>query len=360
MSLPAARAAAQDMLRHLEQGTNPNAAQQKGLTVRRAVEAYIEAATDLQPRSIQGYRYALENYLTPLADVPLSHVGKHPALVQKLFLDLSKNGHRATANGAMRTLSAAYNGARELHPDLPPNPVRRGVVRLHRLARRTVRIPEDGFQAWGEMLMTVENPVRRALRLFLLLTGQRDTATQEMRWADVELKPGHETIFFPSPKGGPRRAFNLPLSPAAVRVLEFVRTAAAPEYLDSPWVWPAKSESGHVEETKDQRRKGLLTAHPLRRTFISVGYEVAPSKMVSYIANHACKDNITDSYFEPSGEAVRRALVAIDDELLRLLNVPLESLLAGSARPAQKTITQIEAELRESPVVSIERIKRPA
>jgi integrase len=336
MSLPEARAAAKDTLRKMEKGANPNAARQKDLTVKRAVEQYIAGATDLRPRTIQGYRYSLDHYLTPLHDVPLSDLGKRPALVRELFLGLSKKNGKATANGTMRTLSAAYNNMRELNSDLPPNPVRPGVVRMHRLARRKVRIPEDGFQAWGETLMTVDNPVRRALRLFLLLTGQRDTATQEMRWADVDLRAGHEKVHFPEPKGGPEAAFDLPLSPAVVQVLAAVQAAARPMFPESPWVWPADSASGHVEETKDQRRKGLLTAHPLRRTFITVGYEVAPSKMVSFIANHKVRDGITDDYFAPAQEAICRALTTIDAALLQLLALPLETLLAGNPAKASR------------------------
>ncbi|MBY0506451.1 MAG: integrase family protein [Bryobacteraceae bacterium] len=347
VSVQEARDLAKDQLRKMELGQNPHAARKPNLTVRAAIEEYLKGATDLRPRTIQGYRYHLDHYLDPTPDarrkmadanrkvtwtvighLPLSEIGNKPTLVRNVHLELTKACGKATANGVMRTLSASYNGMLALAMELPPNPVtREGVIRWHRLKRRDRRIGEDGFEAWGEALITVSNPIRRAMRLFMLLTGQRDEATRSMRWADVDFK--RERIHFPSPKGGEDAAFDLPMSPQVKTVLEFVRTFSTEEWAfpGSEFVWPAHTRTGHVSESKEQRRAELLNPHALRRTFISVGYEVAPNKYVSFIANHACKDSITDQYFEPTLESVRRVLETVDKAIMEKIGADLTTLL---------------------------------
>jgi integrase len=251
-----------------------------------------------------------------------------------LFLSLSKEKGKSTANGAMRTISAAYNAMRELNPELPPNPVRKGVIRMHRIAGRKGRIPEDGFPEWGAALQTLKNPVRRAMRLFFLLTSQRDEAVRRMRWEDVDFKRGK--IHYPDPKGGPDAAFDLPMSPQVRQVLEFVRTFSTEDwaFAGSEWCWPTYAKKSRaitcVNTSRQADQPALLGAHDLRRTFITVGYEVAPNKFISYIANHACRDSITDQYFQPALEAVRRVLETVDMAILEKIGIDLDKLL-GSA-----------------------------
>jgi integrase len=331
ISVQEARDLAKEEIRRMEKGRNPHQARNPKLTVKAAIEDYINGAVDLQPRTIEGYRYHLEKYLTPIHYLPLSDLGTKPAKVRELFLTLSKEKGKATANGVMRTLGAAYNGMRELNPELPPNPVRRGVIRMHKIQGRKERIQDDGFPAWGTALQTLRNPVRRAMRLFFLLTSQRDEAVRTMRWENVDFK--REKIHYPDPKGGPDAAFDLPMSPQVKEVLEFVRTFSTEDWAfgGSEWVWPTYARKSrditHINTSREDEKPELLGAHDLRRTFISIGYEVAPNKFISYIANHACKDTITDEYFVPSTEAVRRVLTDVDRTILNKIGIELSVLL---------------------------------
>jgi integrase len=359
-----ARDLAKEELRKMEKGRNPHQAKQPGLTLRKAADDFIAGAVTLRPRTLEGYRHTVEHYfkyeredgtVVDLRDVSLVELGNKPVLVKNLYVWLTKSlrvkgrettGSKSMAIASMRVLSKVYNTARELNPDLPPNPVRKGVIgKLHKLPSRRVRIPEDGFTAWAEALQTMGNPIRRAFRLFILLTGQRDEATRVMKWEDVDLRPGKEKVHIPEPKGGPEAAFDLPLSPPLVEILKFVRIFSEAEwaYPGSEWVWPTTSMKGEVtclQESKEQRRKALLSVHPLRRTFISEGYEVAPNKYVSHIVNHACKENVTDDhYFAPSQESVRRALVNIDNALIEKLGGDLAKLLG----PQEFTKTQFQS-----------------
>lgn len=253
--------------------------------------------------------------------------------MRNLHLELTKQHGKSTANGVMRTISASYNGMLAQALELRPNPVTRpGVIRWHRLKPRDRRIAEDGFAAWGTALQTLINPLRRALRLFLLLTGQRDEAARTMRWEHVDWTK--EKIHFPTPKGGESAAFDLPMSPHVKAILVFARQFSTEDWAfpGSEFVWPAYGKTGHIAESKEQRRKELLNPHALRRTFISVGYEVAPNKYVSYIANHRCRDTMTDMYFEPTLESVRRALTTIDEAILERIGTPMEKLLGPARR----------------------------
>lgn len=362
LSVQEARDRAKDELRKMEHGRNPHAERKTDLTVRAAIEDYIKGAVDLRPRTVAGYRYHLDHYLDPTPDVrrkmeeakrkiewtiighlPLSDLGNKPAIVRNLHLELTKACGKATANGVMRTVSTAYNGMLALAYELPPNPVtREGVIRWHRLKRRTRRIDEDGFAGWGSELQTVRNPIRRALRLFMLLTGQRDEATRKMEWQHVDFRK--EKIHYPAPKGGEEAAFDLPMSPQVKQVLQFARTFSEEGWAfpGSEWVWPTRDTKGnvtHIRESKEQRHEKLLNPHSLRRTFISVGYEVAPNKYVSYVANHACRDTITDQYFEPTLESVRRVLTTVDEAILGKIGTPLDKLLG----PKELTSTQFQA-----------------
>jgi integrase len=339
VSVQEARDLAKDELRKMELGKSPHKIRKPNLTVKAAVEEYIKGAVDLRPRTIEGYKYHLDHYLTKIATVPLADLGNKPTIVRNLHFNLSKEHGKATANGVLRTVSACYNGMLALAMELPPNPVTRpGVIRWHRLKRRDTRIGEDDFAAWGKSLQSVENPIRRAFRLFLLLTGQRNEATRTMQWKHVDFRTGKEKIHYPSPKGGEEAAFDLPMSPEVKRVLEFVRcfSTEAWAFPGSEFVWPANSEAGHIMESKEQRRTELLNAHALRRTFISVGYEVAPNKYVSYIANHACRDTITDEYFEPTLESVRRVLETVDKAILEKIGTSLMKLLGDKKLSPKK------------------------
>lgn len=334
LSVQEARDRAKDELRRMELGHNPHESRKKDVTVRSAIQNYINGAVDLRPRTKRGYQYHLDHYLADIADLPLSDLGKRPVIARNLHLKLTKDHGKSTANGVMRTISASYNDMLAQAMELPPNPITRaGVIRWHRIPRRNRRIAEDGFSAWGTALQTLVNPVRRAFRLFLLLTGQRDEAARTMRWEHVDWQ--REKIYYPSPKGGEVAAFDLPMSPQVKKVLEFVRAFSTEPWAfpSSEFVWPAYTKTGHIAESKEQRHRELLNPHALRRTFISVGYEVAPNKYVSYIANHRCHDTMTDMYFEPTLESVRRTLTTIDDALLEKIGTPVEKLLGPAVVP---------------------------
>jgi len=98
-----------------------------------------------------------------------------------------------------------------------------------------------------------------------LCTGARRSNLLSMRWSDLDLTSGLWTIPGASSKNG--KAMVVPLIPAALAVLK------ARHDNGSPWVFPAHSSAGHMQDTKRQwdallERAGLedLRVHDLRRS----------------------------------------------------------------------------------------------
>ena len=98
-----------------------------------------------------------------------------------------------------------------------------------------------------------DNPIRREFHLFTLLSGCRPTALQE-------IKPGHvdfrrRMMHIPRPKGGAKRAFDIPLCREMIlcltRIIRFGRQMYPSQAEE--WIFPADSASGHLVEQKEDR-----------------------------------------------------------------------------------------------------------
>jgi integrase len=168
---------------------------------------------------------------------------------RELHEDLTEDNGPYLANRIMRHVRAVWNTALKEH-ELPGNPTI--AVHWNKEHRRQEPIAWGDLPAWhaavvqlGERRTTERdqvrtgNAVRRDYNLFLLLTGLRrmDAATMrwehvnlsddpvasvvwnasDKKWEHVEIPPN--SLLRPSPKGGADRAFSIPLSRKAQRVL---------------------------------------------------------------------------------------------------------------------------------------------
>jgi hypothetical protein len=131
------------------------------------------------------------------------------------------------------------------------------------------RLDDDGRVMWGG------SPIRRDYNLVVILTGLRrnDAATvrwehvntsdepvetrvwnkAKRKWETVELKA--RSLLRPSPKGGAKRAFAVPLSSAIIEVLERRRrdnVLAFPDG-DQGWVFPSIALKGDDERKQPCR-----------------------------------------------------------------------------------------------------------
>ncbi|WP_373043977.1 tyrosine-type recombinase/integrase [Vulgatibacter sp.] len=294
-----ARALAAKTLVSMRSGTNPNVerrqARARGTTLREALDLHLKARA-LSARTAEAYRYSIEHYLPDWLDRTLAELGQDRRGVRERHVRLTAECGRTTADNTMRVFRSVYNRALREYPELPANPTAN--VDFHGMRRRKVDADGGLLIEWGRAVLALENDVRRDLHLFMILTGMRRTAACEARVAD--LRQG--ALHVPRPKGGAARAFDLPLSRALQELLD--RRAKVSRALGSPWLFPADSESGHVEEVKE---RGLrrLTGHALRHAYATLALEAGvPLAELRFLLNHS-GGPVTFGYLHPSLEHLR-------------------------------------------------------
>lgn len=287
ISTRTARATAKEYLAQISQGQHPKPGPQRELsdagesaknptpaevTLRQAWDRYLDAHLRRKGRSektINSYQDHVERIFAEWLDTPLLELAMDPARVAKKHDDVTKENGPYIANGAMRTLRALYNHARKTNKKLPSdNPA--DAVDWNEEKRRNTGMGANDLKGWFLELAALDNPVRREFHLFTLLSGSRPTALQE-------IKPGHidfrrRTLHVPKPKGGSKRAFDIPLSRemvlCLVRALRFGREMYPSQA--TVWVFPADSASGHLSETKEDRDELSKWGNDLRQTFRTI------------------------------------------------------------------------------------------
>src|ERR1700747_3692740 len=95
--------------------------------------------------------------------------------------------------------------------------IRRMPVDWNEEKRRDTGMGAGDLKGWFLQLAALENPVRREFHLFMLLSGSRPTALQEIKPSHIDFQ--RRTLHVPKPKGGTNRAFDIPLSREMIRCL---------------------------------------------------------------------------------------------------------------------------------------------
>jgi len=137
------------------------------------------------------------------------------------------------------------------------------------------------------------------LVLFLMLTGARRNEGAKLQWRNVNLDEGW--FHLPDPKNA--NPVWIPLSSQARALL-----AARPRVDGNPHVFCSRSKAGHVMDTRaplDRISKlagATLSAHDLRRTFVSVGVATCGIDLhkVELLTNHVPKGVTAKHYLQTS------------------------------------------------------------
>lgn len=319
---------------------------QSRITLRKALALY-EQRTDLAARTIETAGDLISRHAGDWLERALAKLTK--ADVKARHKKITDGSGPYAANNFVRYLSAVYgNAAAEEDLSLPQNPCQ--TVRLNEEER--VASPVSDLRAWWLKVGQLSNPIRRDYQVFVLLTGLRRSDAATVRWDHVDFGKGE--LHRPSPKGGKSRAFTIPLSTVALAILKHRRVDNERWYPDSVWVFPAESESGHIEEVKEQKqvdRKKVMhlpSPHRLRDTYLTVATECSVPKLVQkMLANHsfAGKSDVTEGYVSLGADFLRDAQERITAELLKRMRGPALAavLRALSGRPA--TVDDAAAEL---------------
>ena len=305
ISTRTARATAKEYLAQISRGQHPkpsqdglsgssenaeNKAASADVTLKQAWQRYLEAHLVRKNRSektIAGYRDHVERIFAEWLDTPLRELGADPARVAKKHDDVTKENGPYIANGAMRTLRAIYNHARKTNKKLPSdNPA--DAVDWNEEKRRDTGMGPGDLKGWFSELALLENPVRREFHLFMLLSGSRPTALQEIKPNHIDFR--RRTLHVTKPKGGSKRAFDIPLSREMIlclaRAIRFGREMYPLQARE--WVFPADSESGHLAETKEDRSELSKWGNDLRQTFRTIATAAGVSEIdAKLLMNHS-------------------------------------------------------------------------
>lgn len=353
--LPEARKKAKEVLRQMEDGTDPRAVRTKSdaetVTLRATLEDYLAHhrtghGKPLRASTQTDMRRHVEQNLADIADEPIATISRDVCLER--FRAMTEAGLTGQANQCMVTLRALCNYARERHaaPDGTPtilahNPVTRAfgvhkLGKLHKIKARDERIPSDKIGAVWAMLQrrraearTVDDRTSTDYVCTLILTGLRAGECARMRWENVNLEEGWFRI--PEDDAKNHNEVKLPMSSVLRGMLQERRDAEpAPEHVAkrradqearkaSHYVFASWGKVGHITEARGTMQAvsevaGLsLGRHDLRRTF----EDVAGACMVSgdqrrQLLNHISGDVHSLHYANnPDPKALAGAVEAI-------------------------------------------------
>jgi site-specific recombinase XerD len=308
VSTRTARATAKDCLAQISRGQHPKAEKRGsgigataaidadaatpsgGITLRQAWERYRDAHMIRKGRSertIESYRDHVERIFVEWLDSALKDLGSDPSRVVTKHDDITKENGPYIANGSMRTLRAIYNHARKANKSLPAdNPV--NAIDWNGEKRRDTGMGTSDLKAWFAELAALDNPIRREFHLFTLLSGCRPTALQEIQPRHVNFR--RRMVHIPNPKGGAKRAFDIPLSRemvlCLVRAMRFGRQMYPSQAAE--WIFPADSVSGHLAEQREDRAILSKWGNDLRQSFRTIATTAGVSEFdAKLLMNHA-------------------------------------------------------------------------
>lgn len=333
LDLEAAREVARQHYITVKKGEDPaeqkRARDAQAVTLAKAVEHHVARMLTRgdQPRSVQDMRGDAERYFGRVKggadwlDRELRSLTRLDCL--ELHARFSAERGKYAANRALRMLRAVYNTATRIYDNLPSNPV--VSVEFNPEDRKRSPLKYESLPAFWRAIGEIKNPVRADLVRLLMLTGLRsldcrsirfeevNLGTEPMAFGDVLIPPG--CIHRPSPKGGTKKHFTIPLPEAALAIIRRRRDDNPKLALAGPWVFPTIGRDGkvtHVHNTEEDtlHEAFAYSPHRLRDLWITASTECGVQMIhTKALANHSLPSSgdVTVGYVRPSIEALREA-----------------------------------------------------
>lgn len=276
-SAKAARAQAATIIGQIKNGIDPREPEQgpDGPTLQAAWDDYRDdylVKTEASPQTAVHYGYCFKR-VKKWHGKPLSIIARNTAALKEEHARLTKENGKVAANATLQFLSILYRHVAQ--HDWPQWPRRAYINHRPTPTAHRGMAPADFKAWWAKVNDKIKNPVRRELMLFALLSGLRKTDLLTSTWPNVNEKD--RTLRLPKPKGGERRAFDLPLSEAMLACLKRARRDG------NAYLFPNR-KAGFSEMLAPE---GIKTGHDLRRSFANAAKaaRVWPDD-VSLLMNH--------------------------------------------------------------------------
>ena len=295
----------------------------KNITLQQAYEDYINIKSIAEGTKIK-YERSMRLSFDDWRNRKITTINRD--MVERRFKERSAHS-QAIANSDFRFLRALLNFAMEQYifdsePLIPSNPCNRlKALRLwNRIERKNSYIHPSKLKAVFNVLKSDDedskyiNTVKNQC-LFILFTGCRDQEAGCLQWNDINLDL--KTATFNKTKN--HKTHILPLGDYLSDYLQELKRNT-----DSPYVFPAKNKSGHLENHRKavqmiSELSGVqFSLHDLRRTFASIANNHIPgitNFTLKKLLNHSESD-ITAGYIQFEVESLRRPMQLIEDYIL--------------------------------------------
>lgn len=294
----------------------------------------------LAPRTIDYYREAYDRYLAeangtlPVDDLTVED--------WESLLAPAKARSSSQCRGLFWSLHAMYV-EREEKGFITRNPFATRTLRDKFAIKTTVvrkgNVPAINLKPFFENILSLENRHSRDAGQLYLFTGWRRMAILAMKWEHIDFENKVYTVQEGS-LGWKAWTGQVPLSSYAIAVLE-ARKAEVRKAAESEWVFPARHGQypymTDVNESLALASKPLgyrITAHDLRRTFLTIGEVVTGGnlRLIGKLVGHKFTDDseqvqtsITQNYIVDKLEALNATVTRINEAMLEIADqVPLD------------------------------------
>lgn len=321
ISLKEARAAARKLKAEIELGADPQAERRQ----RREsmdwntffTERYYPHAT-AHKRSHRNDHDLHTRWISPeLGEVKIDRITRYQ--VEQLHQSMADQGLAASScNHLVRVIRRAYNLAMEWGL-VDKNPAAK-ITLFHEDNKRQRILTEDELQRLTAILRSDNNRMVCYVVLYLLSTGARLNEALKAEWKDIDRKGRTWTIPIRNAKS--KKVRRVPLSDAALRVLDKLRTEGRSPYL---FVSPRTGERlTEIAKVWDRiRRKAEmpdLRLHDLRHTYASLLVNAGvPIYEVKEILGHS-DIKITERYSHLAPETLQKASAAAGDRIIAAMD----------------------------------------
>jgi len=138
--------------------------------------------------------------------------------------------------------------------------------------------------------------------LLVLYTGLRKSDVLKMKWEHIS--EDGQWVHIPTPKGGSKKAFDLPLSTQAQRILERLKESKVCEFVF--WTIGKDGDFTHMKSARTAITRGMPSPHRLRDTWATNAAEAGcPFPIIKKLMNHSVsKTDVTLGYINPGRDSL--------------------------------------------------------